>query len=511
MKIHKKTILILVTISIVLFTIIIEANYKLCIPFEDYLKKLMPRVFIGQRGFIINLLMGILGSIIVSIVIEIINYNVAKKNCIITFLQKANELNVLFSNITEAFSSSREIKIERDMYKAVLDYDMGDLYNCFFDIDFIFKKNKYSVVLRDIYYELSSLKNKVESMRKKILFNDISIFEKHDEPVLYRYFFRIQPLEGKNGFQQIFYSKEITNKIEIVENYLFKSVWYLVEPPYDLLESLCQSKLRFLFDKLSGLILNIKIIKWSPVIKKNYVNYYNLPEFLKFKRLLCTKYMFYYNRPIKIDCRESCMDNEVHKKEKNKNVSLNGAIIVSVLVSVVLVVLDYNNIPTLFGFEMKHINWNFLMGILNCIIVVMLYVVTYNTLDKRTAEREKNKTDNTMLLLKVCYKECTDYVRILDEKVVNTYIVPKIDFNSPKNAIVANLQESPFVNENIIMDLVKDGQVTQKQIESYIEIKKKYREYINMRITVYDAPEIYEPLAQELNELLEKEILRFDN
>ena len=46
---------------------------------------------------------------------------------------------------------------------------------------------------------------------------------------------------------------------------------------------------------------------------------------------------------------------------------------------------------------------------------------------------------------------------------------------------------APFENENIIMDLVKDGQITKKQIEEYFNIKSMFSKYITMRITFFDS------------------------
>lgn len=52
-----------------------------------------------------------------------------------------------------------------------------------------------------------------------------------------------------------------------------------------------------------------------------------------------------------------------------------------------------------------------------------------------------------------------------------------MDFDSTdiNNSIISNLQSTPFMSENTIMDFVKDGQVTKIQIEGYFRVRKKYR------------------------------------
>lgn len=99
-------------------------------------------------------------------------------------------------------------------------------------------------------------------------------------------------------------------------------------------------------------------------------------------------------------------------------------------------------------------------------------------------------------------------MEILTQEIIEEYITPKIDFNSTSNKIVSNLQESPFLNENVIMDLVKDGQISKERIYYYFKIKDKYRQYINIRIIVYDKPDAYNSLKKELNSLINGELVK---
>lgn len=155
-------------------------------------------------------------------------------------------------------------------------------------------------------------------------------------------------------------------------------------------------------------------------------------------------------------------------------------------------------------------NWDFYIGILNIIAVLVMYVITYKTLDKRAIKREKNKYEISIMLIKDCYKECHSYINFLNQETVEKYIVPKIDFDSAEHKIISNLQNAPFENESIIMDLVKDGQIAKSQIAGYFDVKKKFRQYVNMRITMFDGSHIYEPLRIELSHLIDSEIEKID-
>lgn len=177
---------------------------------------------------------------------------------------------------------------------------------------------------------------------------------------------------------------------------------------------------------------------------------------------------------------------------------MKNNIVIYIILIISLIIFDYINLPSLLGLNMFNINWDFCMGILNIVVVIMLYVITYKTLDKRTIEREKNKKEISILLINECYQECIKYVELLSQETVEKYIVPKIDFNSTDNKIICNLKDSPFANENIIIDLVNDGQITKQRIEKYFKIKGIFSQYITMRITFFDKSDFYEPLKNQL-------------
>ena len=185
-----------------------------------------------------------------------------------------------------------------------------------------------------------------------------------------------------------------------------------------------------------------------------------------------------------------------------KNFVCEG-IIVAIIVGVIL---DYKNIPSSLGFEISNMNWSFC----TVIVTILLYVITYKAINKRTIERDKNKDEISIMLLKKWYSECKEYIVILNKETVNNYIVPKIDFNNTTNIIINNLQNGPFSNENTIMDLVKDGQLTKMQIEGYFRVREKYRKYIIMRIIFFDAGDKYEPLRMELLNSIDIEIKKLD-
>lgn len=182
---------------------------------------------------------------------------------------------------------------------------------------------------------------------------------------------------------------------------------------------------------------------------------------------------------------------------------MKRTITLSITGIVLITLLDYMNLPSSFlGLKIYNMNWDFYMGILNVIVVVVLYVITYKVLDQREIKKEKNKNEVAVTLIQDCYKQCNFYLEMLNDEMVTKYIIPKIDFNSANPILISNIQNNPFGNENIIMDLAIDGQLTKQQIKSYFNVKEKFSTYVTMRITFFDAPHIYTPLKKELSNLI---------
>lgn len=170
------------------------------------------------------------------------------------------------------------------------------------------------------------------------------------------------------------------------------------------------------------------------------------------------------------------------------------------LISIILVFLDYFNVFSTLGFGMGNINWDFTGMVITNVIVVLLFVITYETLDKRSAEKENNKRLIAISLIKQSYEQCVWYTDTLTKEIVEKYIVPKMNFDggADENKVVTNLKNAPFENDGAILSLVYDGQVSVDTINGYFRIKQLFSQYITMRTTFFDAPNMYEPIIKDL-------------
>lgn len=149
------------------------------------------------------------------------------------------------------------------------------------------------------------------------------------------------------------------------------------------------------------------------------------------------------------------------------------------LLSIILIILDYYNVFSALGFGIGNINWDFTGMVIANMIVVLLFVITYETLDRRSAEKENNKRLIAISLIKQSYEQCVWYTNTLSKEIVEKYIVPKMNFDggADENKVVMNLKNAPFENDGAILSLVYDGQISVETINSYFKIKQLFSQY----------------------------------
>ena len=166
-------------------------------------------------------------------------------------------------------------------------------------------------------------------------------------------------------------------------------------------------------------------------------------------------------------------------------------IIVASIIIFIYLILDYFNI---FSVITQNLNINLLNIIINSIVVIFVFLITYSLVDKRSFEKEEivknNKICTLNIMLKDVYSHCNKIIDMLDnEELMEKYIIPKIDFDSMQNQVEDNLKELPFKNETYIVELFSDGIVTKEVISNYFKFKNLYQQYIGTKITFFDVTE----------------------
>ncbi len=182
-----------------------------------------------------------------------------------------------------------------------------------------------------------------------------------------------------------------------------------------------------------------------------------------------------------------------------KNNKIIKYIIITCFIILVYLVADFYNI---FNFITKELNFEAFAILVNAIVVVFVFLITYSLVNKKTFEQEQESSNNKRnllnIILKETYKHCIDNLDILNnDEMLKQYIIPKVDFNSSNDKITENLKTLPFQNEKHIIDLFSSGIADYNIIKEYFEIKKLYQKYVNMKITFFDINECKDAVEHE--------------
>ena len=183
-------------------------------------------------------------------------------------------------------------------------------------------------------------------------------------------------------------------------------------------------------------------------------------------------------------------------------------ILIFIIFTLVYLIIDYLNLPTLLNIYIDNINSNLLDIFINSIIVIILYLITYLTIDKRTIEKSKNKKDIYKQILINMYSECIQTLNLIHDENILNKIIKQVDGNAPiiENKIVNNLMNLPFENKDTILDFAKSGEIDVNTFQRFLNIQSDYRKYINMLIICFDRQEYIETLKVELLKKLNKEV-----
>lgn len=159
-----------------------------------------------------------------------------------------------------------------------------------------------------------------------------------------------------------------------------------------------------------------------------------------------------------------------------------------ILMLIMYLLLDYFNVLTRIGINIKNVN----LELFNIFVVIILYISTFYFIDKKQIEKENNKVEVSKLILKSVYEMCLENIELYDDKVINKNIVPKCDFDKTifEDEFMSKLLNQPFQSENILLELLKDGSVPKDIYEEYLTCKESYISYLSKRIMLFDRPEL---------------------
>lgn len=178
--------------------------------------------------------------------------------------------------------------------------------------------------------------------------------------------------------------------------------------------------------------------------------------------------------------------------------------VIILLVTISLFLMDYLNVFYEIGISIGNVNMEFWNIFINGFIVVVLYIITYLAIDKRQIKQLDNKRNIAIMLLREAFKECLSDIELMDKEVYRTQAANKINFDDYLNNNVAfqTLVDGPFQNHDMILSFAKEGILSSKQLETYLNVKKEFRLFLIMSITFFDKYELVTDKRQEVQNLI---------
>ncbi|EJY1256954.1 hypothetical protein OFP71_002427 [Listeria monocytogenes] len=148
--------------------------------------------------------------------------------------------------------------------------------------------------------------------------------------------------------------------------------------------------------------------------------------------------------------------------------------------------------------NMTNINWS----LINILVVIFLYLLTFKNIEARTISKEINKEEIVYALLKECYEKMNDNL--------NDYYDFK-DIIARENIDV--LIDVTFMYDNLIQEYIKEGVLTKEELTNYHKIKSSFKKtvgflpFFNRKLKLTNKEQktvqsIYEDSKKELEKLI---------
>lgn len=262
-------------------TLIIILEFGLAEECIQYIVSGFP-VVRGHRGFINNILIGVWCSVILTLVIEIVNYFDSKKKAINKFIYEAiliyNQYEILKMQLS---NNNEDIDKVRGVYQVINQMNVSGLYDSFNELTSLIGDKEIAKLVNRIFYTIETFRQAVkrETEALWIWIDEDMVRGKINE--LNKKFEYTKP--SKNGWGQCCnIANDIQEYLDQLNNLYWKNEWYRqkIYNPYFL---------RW---------YTVEIIKWNKNTDKNSYNYRLSSDFAKYRKIPFMNYRVKINKPI---------------------------------------------------------------------------------------------------------------------------------------------------------------------------------------------------------------------
>lgn len=171
-----------------------------------------------------------------------------------------------------------------------------------------------------------------------------------------------------------------------------------------------------------------------------------------------------------------------------KNIKVRKTILVSSICFIIYLFLDITNCFSVWNFKLENLSDGVFSGVLNALVVVSLYIISYFVIDKRSIRKEQNAKEVVDVLIKETYKSCNEMLILLEnEEMMSNHIFPKVSNDKPMFAddLINHLRTSPFSSYETIMQFCVNGIVRGDYVKEYLYVKSTYEGIVSTSIVAF--------------------------
>ena len=162
-----------------------------------------------------------------------------------------------------------------------------------------------------------------------------------------------------------------------------------------------------------------------------------------------------------------------------------------VILLLLYAVLDLFNVPSRIGFPIENVNWDAAGVLCGNLIVVALFVITYQVLDKRSVQKEHNRRKVAVYMLQSTLEACISQIKGLKDPDVMKGILERIDLDKmdADDPNYRRLLTTPFADHEYIISFASEGVISEKEFSAYNRMRERYRFVVVCYVFFYDVEE----------------------
>ena len=176
-----------------------------------------------------------------------------------------------------------------------------------------------------------------------------------------------------------------------------------------------------------------------------------------------------------------------------------------IIVFLLYALLDIYDIPSRVGIPIQRVNWDAAGLVCGNLVVVSLFAITYQALDKRSIQKAHNQRTLAVHMMHATISACRAQVDLLKNSRYMDALLNSMDTEIPldENPHTHMMFKIPFDYHETIVSFAADGVISDEEFTIYHLVKISYYAFVNTIFTHYKNEEMRDGAEQMLSNTLE--------